>query len=177
MFRCWSGLFFVCADPSAGTRQPHVAQHASFSCMVNFDAIGRYAHSTGGSVMTTHYLEGMSSQTSILFNFCKMSAKLQKCSSAVMTINFFFCSKAIAILYSCSLFTTGTTSVQNQHSTQRAVHSSSRQFVWLSEMLLSHCVHHAHRLQEPSTVLWYGAWLWIIAAIQVGSTIPHYIFF
>jgi hypothetical protein len=85
----------VCAEQSAGTRQPHVAQHASFSCMVNFDAIGRYAHSTGGSVMTTHYLEGMSSQTSILFVFCKMSEKLQKCSSAVASISNCNCSSTI----------------------------------------------------------------------------------
>lgn len=42
----------------SGLRDPHIAQHGSFSCMVNFVALEQFAESEGGFTTVSPYLDG-----------------------------------------------------------------------------------------------------------------------
>jgi len=45
-----------------GGRDPHIAAHGSFSCMVNMDALSRFSKKKGGHCMITPYQEGFKCQ-------------------------------------------------------------------------------------------------------------------
>ncbi|CAM9358536.1 unnamed protein product [Scytosiphon promiscuus] len=46
----------------AGERDPHIAYHGSLSCMVNLDALARYARQKGGWALSSPYMEGFKCQ-------------------------------------------------------------------------------------------------------------------
>ncbi|CAN0366718.1 unnamed protein product [Pylaiella littoralis] len=53
---------YVRGEEMAGERDPHIAYHGSLSCMVNLDALARYAQQRGGWSLSSPYMEGFKCQ-------------------------------------------------------------------------------------------------------------------